>query len=104
MNVIDVWDKTLELIKPEVPDLTFNTWFKDAKPLSIDETSITLAVTNDLVLSMLKRHIPLIQNAIFSFLNERYENNCDFCLKQKDGAIWVYEKNHDEPLCWVWNL
>ncbi len=75
MNVIDVWDKTLELIKPEVPDLTFNTWFKDAKPLSIDETSITLAVTNDLVLSMLKRHIPLIQNAVFSFLNERYEIN-----------------------------
>lgn len=91
MNVIDVWDKTLELIKPEVPDLTFNTWFKDAKPLSIDETSITLAVTNDLVLSMLKRHIPLIQNAVFSFLNERYEIN----LVINNGEN-IYIRNEEE--------
>lgn len=68
--------------------------------------SYNMPMTNGVHLDYVKKRdrILLKIRRIENFLNERYENNCDFCLKQKDGAIWVYEKNHDEPLCWVWNL
>ncbi len=75
MNVIEIWDSVLKLIEPEVPKLTFNTWFKDAKPVSIDENSITLAVTNDLVLNMLKRHTLLIKGALETLFGIQYEVN-----------------------------
>lgn len=75
MNVIEIWDSVLKLIEPEVPKLTFNTWFKDAKPVSINENTLTLAVTNDLVLNMLKRHTLLIKGAIETLLGNPYEVN-----------------------------
>ena len=75
MNVIEIWDSVLKLIEPEVPKLTFNTWFKDAKPVSINENTLTLAVTNDLVLNMLKRHTLLIKGAIETILGNPYEVN-----------------------------
>lgn len=38
------------------------------------------------------------------YLTKHYENNCDFCLKQKDGEIWVYKKDQDKPLYWIMNI
>lgn len=90
MNIIEVWDSVLKLIEPEVPKLTFNTWFKDAKPVSMDENSVTLAVTNDLVLNMLKRHTLLIKGAFETLLGNQYEVN----LIISDGEnIYIREEN-----------
>lgn len=75
MNIIEVWDSVLKLIEPEVTGVTFNTWFKDAKPVSCDSNTITLAVTNDLVLNMLKRHTLLIKGALETLLGNQYEVN-----------------------------
>lgn len=65
-----------------------------------------ITMTNGVHLNYVKMRDALLLKIrnLENLLNEHYENNCDFCLKQKDDAIWVYEKNHDEPLCWVWNL
>ena len=68
--------------------------------------SYNVPMTNGVHLAYVKMRDELLLKImnLENFLNERYENNCDFCLKQKDDAIFVCEKNHDEPLCWVWDL
>ena len=91
MNVIEIWDSVLKLIEPEVPKLTFNTWFKDAKPVSINENTVTLAVTNDLVLNMLKRHTLLIKGALETILENPYEVN----IIISDGEN-IYIRNEEE--------
>ena len=73
MEVVQIWEKILTVIRPEVSDVAYNTWFSDVKPLDIDQNTLTLSVSNDLVLSMITRYIYLIQNAAKSVLGSMYE-------------------------------
>ena len=66
MDVKKIWEDTLELIEPSVTSVVFNTWFKDAKPISIEEDTLVLSMTNELMSKMLKRYSALIQNALQS--------------------------------------
>lgn len=93
MNIFNVWDEVLQLIKPEVTPLTFNTWFGDVKPLSITENKITLSVSNDLILSMLKRYQPLISGAVKSVLENEYD--IEFVIGGAENISFI-EKNENE--------
>lgn len=95
MNIFSVWDEVLQLIKPEVTPLTFNTWFGDVKPLSITENKITLSVSNDLILSMIKRYQPLIEGAVKSVLNNEYD--IEFVIGGADNISFI-EKNEKKNI------
>lgn len=90
MNISEMWDSVLQLIKPEVTPLAFNTWFGDVKPLSINENKIVLSVTNDLVLSMIKRYQPLISSACESVLGNLYD--IEFVIGNAENISFI-EKN-----------
>lgn len=90
MNIFNVWDEVLQLIKPEVTPLTFNTWFGDVKPLSITENKVTLSVSNDLILSMIKRYKPLISGAFESVLKNSYD--IEFVIGGAENISFI-EKN-----------
>lgn len=64
MDVKKIWEDTLEILEPSVTTVVFNTWFKDAKPISIEEDTLTLSMSNELIVKMIKRYSALIQNAL----------------------------------------
>ncbi len=76
MEAVQIWNDVLKLIEPEVTNLAFTTWFKDINPVFIDTDTITLSVSNDLILSTIKRRfMDLIQNALNSVLGSHYNVN-----------------------------
>ena len=76
MEAVQIWNNVLKLIEPEVTNLAFTTWFKDINPVFIDTDTITLSVSNDLILSTIKRRfMDLIQNALDSVLGSHYNVN-----------------------------
>ncbi len=75
-DVTQIWDKILKLIEPEVTEIAFTTWFKDIRPISADNEFITLSVSNDLILSSIKRrYFDLIKNAVSAVLGDKYDIN-----------------------------
>ncbi|MGO1369401.1 MAG: chromosomal replication initiator protein DnaA [Senegalia sp. (in: firmicutes)] len=75
-NLDDLWLKTLKIIKTEVTEVSFNTWFKNTKPISLDNNIITLASPNEFTKSIIEdRYLSLIKNAMNQVANTNYEIN-----------------------------
>ena len=36
----EIWEKTLNIIKGELTEVSFNTWIKSIKPISIDNDTL----------------------------------------------------------------
>ncbi len=64
MDVKKIWEETIAIIEPSVTSVVFNTWFKDAKPISIEEDTFILSMSSELFVTMIKRYSALIQNAL----------------------------------------
>jgi len=73
MTNSDVWKKSLESIKGQIPNQHFNTWFKPIVVTGINETSLELEVPNRFFLEWLKDHyLPLIQEAVTKVSQREY--------------------------------
>ena len=69
------WEKVLEVIKPIIPPIAYNTWFSNLKAKRIDEKLgiLFLSADNDMAKDMLnKRYLPLTTNAIESVFGKQY--------------------------------
>lgn len=73
IEIMQVWEKVLNAIRPEVSDVAYNTWFSDIKPMHMDQNTFVLSVSNELILTMVNRYIYLIQNAIKSVLGNMFD-------------------------------
>ena len=70
----NLWNNTLEIIKVELTEVSFNTWLKSIEPISIDQNSIILAAPNEFTKGILEgRYLNLIKNAIKQITNKNYE-------------------------------
>jgi chromosomal replication initiator protein DnaA len=61
------WEKTLELLKPELTAVSFDTWVYPLTPVKIDhqENKLYLSLYNDMAKSILEgRYITVIENAV----------------------------------------
>ncbi len=66
-NLIENWEKTLELLKPELTAVSFDTWVYPLTPVRIDhkENKLYLSLYNDMAKSILEgRYISVIENAV----------------------------------------
>jgi chromosomal replication initiator protein DnaA len=66
-NLIENWQKTLELLKPELTAVSFDTWVYPLTPVKIDhkENKLFLSLYNDMAKSILEgRYITIIENAV----------------------------------------
>lgn len=92
-QLYDLWEKTLNIIKGELTEVSFNTWIKSAIPLSISEDTIKLGVPNDFTKEILDtRYKDLLINAIKLISTKRY--NIDFSIVSEETA--TVEKVKDE--------
>ena len=81
-----IWAKTLDTIKSELSEVSFNTWIKSCEPISISSDTITISVPNSFTQDILdKRYKDLVANSIevvcsklykieFVIASEVYEN------------------------------
>lgn len=73
-NLSEIWDKTENLIKTELTEVSFNTWIKTIEPISMEGNQIILGVPNDFTKGILTtRYVTLISNAIKQITSKKYE-------------------------------
>lgn len=74
VNMNDLWDKTLNIMKSEMTEVSFNTWIKSCKPISISGDTIKLSVPNDFTKDILeKRYKALLIQAIKLVSSKSYD-------------------------------
>ncbi len=74
-----IWDKALKIIKPEITEISFNTWMIPIKPISINQEKekITLSIYSDFAKGIIEtRYLNLIQNAIKQVSGKDYKVTC----------------------------
>ncbi len=66
-----VWSKCLEIIKEDVADQGFNTWFMPIIPLRLEENSLTIQVPSQFFYEWLEEHyIHVLKKALSTIIGE----------------------------------
>ena len=74
-----LWEKTLNIIKGEMSEVSFNTWIKSCEPISISSNTIKISVPNAFTQDILeKRYKDLVVNSIEAACSKVY--NVDFIV------------------------
>ncbi|MDP4180189.1 MAG: chromosomal replication initiator protein DnaA [Bacillota bacterium] len=72
-QITDLWNKTLELLKTELTEISFNTWINSIEPLYLTTNSISLGVPDEFNKGILEsRYSKLIMNAIKQLTYKEY--------------------------------
>jgi len=59
------WEKTLDLLKPELTAVSFDTWVYPLTPIRVEDNKLFLSLYNDMAKSILEgRYITIIENAV----------------------------------------
>lgn len=83
MLLEDIWSKSLDLMKMELTEVSFNTWLKTINPINMDNNNIVLSVPNKFTKNILEaRYITLIKNAINQVSSKTY--NIQFITPGED--------------------
>ena len=75
-NLQEIWEKSLEIIRPEITEISYTTWMLPVAPMSIDvdKQEFSLSVYNSFSKSILEeRYIALISNAITQVTGKSYQ-------------------------------
>jgi chromosomal replication initiator protein len=71
--LFEIWQKSLNLIKTELTEVSYNTWLKPIEPIAIHDHTIILAVANDFSKGILEaRYSSLIINALKQVSSQEY--------------------------------
>lgn len=93
----EIWMGSLDIIKTELTEVSFNTWLKTIEPITISDNRIILGAPNEFTKSILEaRYLTLIKNAI----NQTSKSNYDVSFlipgeEISNGSKEVNEKIKD---------
>ena len=83
MDIVSLWDKTLQLIKGELSPPSFNAFFKQIKPLKLHLNTLILLVPNDFTKGILEdRYLSLIESSVNQLSLKKY--NVKFILNEEE--------------------
>ena len=75
----ELWEKTLDIIKGELSEVSFNTWIKSCEPISMSSNIIKISVPNAFTQEILeKRYKDLAANSIKAICSKLY--NIEFLI------------------------
>jgi len=79
-----VWEKVLSVIKPQINEQSFTTWFEPLKPVDIDDSTLTVEIPSKFFSEWLDEHY---HNAIYSALEEVLDKNArlEFKVSKDNG-------------------
>lgn len=73
IQLSDLWQKTLNLLKTELTEISFNTWIKTIEPISLSNNTLTLGVPAEFNKGILEsRYSTLIKNAVRQISSKEY--------------------------------
>lgn len=73
-QIKDIWEKTLNIIKGELTEVSFNTWIKSIEPMALDNNAFKLGVPNNFTKDILEnRYKDLIMNAVKLLTSKTYK-------------------------------
>ncbi len=91
-NLLDLWKNSLNLIKTELTDVSFNTWFKPVKPIAMNGQRIILLTPNEFAKGILEsRYSNLIINAVKEITSKDYE--LEFILPGSEQYFRISQSN-----------
>ena len=93
-NLQDLWEQTLNVLKNEMSEVSFNTWMKSCDPISISEDTIKISVPNSFTRDILNnRYKDLVANSIQGICSKLYKLEFLICsevaLEEKNKAIKI---------------
>ncbi|MDU5019262.1 MAG: chromosomal replication initiator protein DnaA, partial [Clostridiales bacterium] len=92
MDIVSLWEKTLQLIKGELSPPSFNAFFKQIKPLQIQSNTLILLVPNDFTKGILEdRYLNLIESSVNQLSLKKHD--IKFVLSEDDVA--GLKRNHN---------
>lgn len=81
-----LWEKTLNIIKGEMSEVSFNTWIKSCEPISISSNLLKISVPNSFTQDILeKRYKDLVINSIEAACSRTY--NIEFIMESDVNDI-----------------
>lgn len=81
----EFWDKTLNIMKGELTEVSFNTWIKSAIPLSLSKDTLKLGVPNNFTKEILEtRYKDLLINALKIVSPKKY--NIEFAIASEESV------------------
>src|SRR5699024_4868399 len=96
-NLEELWLSSLDIIRTELTEVSFNTWLKTIEPITINDNRIVLGAPNEFTKSILEaRYLTLIQNAVNQVSSKGY--NISFLIPGEEvsnGSKEVNEKIND---------
>lgn len=91
-ELFDIWEKTLNIIKGELTEVSFNTWLKCIEPIFMDSENIILGVPNDFTKGILEtRYQNLIANGLKLVTSRKY--NLEFLLNNEENIKTINSKH-----------
>ncbi len=73
-DLLNIWNDSLNLIKTELTEVSFNTWLKTIEPITINDNTIILGAPNEFTKGILEsRYMTLIKNAVKQIKGKDYE-------------------------------
>ncbi|WP_279232959.1 DnaA N-terminal domain-containing protein, partial [Hathewaya histolytica] len=80
-----IWEKTITIIKGELSEVSFNTWIKSITPLSLSSSTIKLCVPNNFTKEILEsRYKDLIFNALKMLTSKQF--NIEFLIGEENST------------------
>ncbi|WP_291560327.1 MULTISPECIES: chromosomal replication initiator protein DnaA [unclassified Clostridium] len=94
-QVKELWEKTLNTLKGELTEVSFNTWIKSIEPISLENSNLRLGVPNNFTKDILEnRYKDLIINSVKSVSNKTY--NIDFFIISEEAMEKDTSKKQEE--------
>ena len=88
MELKQIWEEALKIIKEETSPVSYETWIEPVIPCGIDGNQIILQVENNFFKEMLeKRYLPFIRNAIKFVTKNEYDIILLTEEEQKAGGL-----------------
>ncbi len=76
LDLDELWLNSLEVIKTELTEVSFNTWLKSIEPITISDNRLILGAPNEFTKSILSaRYLTLIKNAVKQVSGINYDIN-----------------------------
>ncbi|MEG0180312.1 MAG: chromosomal replication initiator protein DnaA [Terrisporobacter sp.] len=83
MDIVSLWEKTLQLIKGEVSTASFNAFFKEIKPLKLQSNELIFLAPNEFIQNILEnRYLNLIESCVSQLSLKKYQ--IKFILDEKE--------------------
>lgn len=86
-NAEQTWTKCLSVIRDQIPDSTFGTWFESTRGKQLDNRNLVVQIPNDFVYQWLEGHYrELVHKAVFQVLGDEYKVTYDIVESQPPKA------------------